>query len=133
MSSNIHPLQPTERPLPILDHEAALVRLGGDEALFRDMVQFFDEDSPPLLEAIRAGIRDGDAEQVGRAAHTLKGLAANFNAEPTVAAARRLEQIGQAPEQLDQAPPALAELEREVALLSAALGPYRPASEGVDR
>jgi HPt (histidine-containing phosphotransfer) domain-containing protein len=92
------------------------------------MVQFFDEDSPPLLEAIRAGIREGDAEQVGRAAHTLKGLAANFNAEPTVAAARRLEQVGQNPEHLEQAAPALAELEREVALLSAALGQYRAAS-----
>jgi HPt (histidine-containing phosphotransfer) domain-containing protein len=100
--------------------------MGGDEALFQSIVRFFDEDSPGLLQQIRAGIRAGDAEQVMRAAHSLKGLAANFNAETTVAVAMQMQEIGQSGSiQAALALDTLSELEREVSRLNEALAPYR--------
>jgi HPt (histidine-containing phosphotransfer) domain-containing protein len=108
----------------VIDRDAALKRLGGDESLFRAMVRFFDEDSPGLLEDIRSGIRSSDSEQVARAAHTLKGLAANFNAEAAAGTAARMQEIGQSGD-LSPAEAALSELEAELSRLYRALGPYR--------
>jgi HPt (histidine-containing phosphotransfer) domain-containing protein len=57
---------------------------------------------------------------VRRCAHTINGSAAVFAAEPTTAAAARLEELGKRAE-LDQAPAALDELEQEYRRLAPAL------------
>ena len=75
----------------IVDREGALKRMGGDERLFQDMVQFFIEDAPGLLAEMETANRAGDADSVARAAHSLKGLAANFGATDAIAAAQTLE------------------------------------------
>lgn len=64
----------------LLDIEAALTRLGGDRELLHDMLEFFTEDVPPLLQQIRTSLGEQDADQLERAAHSLKGLLANFDA-----------------------------------------------------
>ena len=104
----------------IIDREGALARLGGDEGLLRDLVQFFVEDSPGLLEQIRTSLRAGSAEELERAAHSLKGLAANFGAQHAVKAALELEQIGHS-RSLSRAESALGELEFEIHRLTRAL------------
>ena len=77
---------------PTIDLDATLRRLEGDRQLLTDIVQLFLEDSPALLETIDANLQSGDAEQVERAAHSLKGLAANLDAKATMAAAWAVEQ-----------------------------------------
>ncbi len=75
----------------LANFNATLSRLGGDRNLLDDMIQFFREDAPDLLEEIRQGLEAGDAEVVRRASHSLKGLAANFEATRTEEAAGKVE------------------------------------------
>ena len=113
----------------IFDRAAAVRRMGGDEALFRDLAQFFYEDSPGLLREIQEGLQTGDVEKVTRGAHSLKGLAANFSAHAAVAAAAKLEQIGRNAD-LPSAPPAAQVLEAEIDRLNSALATDRPQAAG---
>jgi HPt (histidine-containing phosphotransfer) domain-containing protein len=108
---------------PVLDLEAALVRLGGDRELLRDLIGFFFEDSPPLLEQIERGLAAREPSVVERSAHSLKGLSSNFSAARAVQAALRLEKMGHAGNLADGAT-ALTELHREVAALHEALALY---------
>ena len=82
------------REPPPFDYAAAIARLGNDTNLFDDMAGFFRSDSPELLQRIRAAIDASDANEVLRAAHSLKGLAATFDAKAAVAAALRVEELG---------------------------------------
>ena len=70
--------------LPMLD-EAAIAALrdpdlGGDPDFLVEVVEAFLGDSPPRLQALRASLDRGEAEAVGRAAHSLKGSSGNFGA-----------------------------------------------------
>ncbi|MBC7815547.1 MAG: response regulator, partial [Planctomycetaceae bacterium] len=119
---NSQPLE-FDVPDPIrVDRDAALKRLGGNEQLYRNLVRFFAEDSPGLLEDIRSGLRTGDLEQVTRAAHSLKGLAANFGCEAAIKAAMRMQEIGTSGP-LDEATSALATLTDAILKLNLALVP----------
>jgi CheY-like chemotaxis protein len=95
---------------------AALVRLGGDESLLRELIRLFQEDGPALAAKIRAGVDSRDVEAVAHAAHNLRGLALNFDAAPTVAAALAIERSA-AQRQLADAGPALDDLEARLARL----------------
>lgn len=75
-----------------------LRRLGGDEQLFADLVGFFCEDAPPLLDALLDGIRCGDAKQIARSAHSIKGLAANVGDVALSEAALAVERAARADE-----------------------------------
>ncbi|MGC1275105.1 MAG: response regulator [Planctomycetaceae bacterium] len=75
----------------VYDRRASLERLGGDEKLFREIVQFFFEDSEKLLRSIDEGLAAGDWPSVRIASHSLKGLAAHFNAWQATEAARLVE------------------------------------------
>ncbi len=69
----------------------ALARLGGDEDLLLELIRLFRQDADLLLGKLSAGLKAGDAESVSRAAHNLRGLAANFDATATVDAALKIE------------------------------------------
>ncbi len=101
---------------------AALKRLGGDEQLFRDLATYFIEDADELLEAIRSGLATGIAEHVARASHSLRGLAANFDAESIVVIAGSIEDMARKG-QLDMGA-AVADLEAEVRSLRDVLKSY---------
>jgi hypothetical protein len=47
----------------VLDVDATLARLGGDRRLFCDILGFFLEDSPPLLQEVHAAARRSDANE----------------------------------------------------------------------
>ncbi len=104
----------------VIDFEGALERMDGNRNLLVDMANFFLEDAPELLERIRVGLRDGQAEEVQRAAHSLKGLASNFGAELTVVTARSIERSAAAG-RLQAASAEAAELEHCVEELMEAL------------
>ena len=105
--------------------DEALARLGGNAELLRDIIGFFREDAPELLEQMRTAIRGRNAEELARAAHSLKGLAANFSGKSTVEAALKVEQAGEsanfavAPDHVDR-------LADEAGRLCEALATYPP-------
>ncbi len=71
-----------------------LARVGGDRALLAEISRLFVDDAPRHLQKIREALDMRDGEALRRAAHGLKGAAANFDAEGVVNAARALEEIG---------------------------------------
>ena len=100
--------------------DAALERVGGDEAMLRDLAEMFFAECPKLMQQIRKHIAGADGPELRRAAHTLKGSAQVFGAEETAEAAHRLEEIGRE-EAFADAREALALLDDEVARLLPAL------------
>jgi HPt (histidine-containing phosphotransfer) domain-containing protein len=101
-----------------------LERFANDRELFAKMVRFFLEDCPPLLEEILEHIRTGNAKGLHSAAHSLKGLAASFDAAGTVCASLSLERAGAAGE-LEHAQSGFEELLDEARPLRAALVRYQ--------
>jgi HPt (histidine-containing phosphotransfer) domain-containing protein len=101
---------------------AALKRLGGDEQLFRELATYFIEDADELLKAIRSGLATHSAEHIKRASHSLRGLAANFDAESIVAIAGSIEEMARKGE-LEMGA-AVADLEAEVQSLRDVLKGY---------
>lgn len=75
----------------VFDRSSALERLGGDEQLFRELATYFREDSVVELSKIEQAIERQDWMAARMAAHSLKGLAANFSAATTTEAARETE------------------------------------------
>jgi signal transduction histidine kinase/CheY-like chemotaxis protein len=71
--------------------DAALRRLGKDESLLADLIDFFHEDSVTLQATIEAAIQSADAYEIQRNAHALKGLCANFEAPIATEAANDIE------------------------------------------
>jgi two-component system, sensor histidine kinase and response regulator len=78
-------------PTPAADLPTALTRLRGDKSLLCDMIGFFLEDSPRMRETLRQSHQAGDFPTLHRTAHSLKGLAANFDAHSVIEASRDLE------------------------------------------
>jgi HPt (histidine-containing phosphotransfer) domain-containing protein len=77
---------------PILDRAAIsrLDRLGGADFV-RQMVELYLQHGPERIRALEKGVRDGDAAQIERAAHSLKSSAGNFGAVRLELAALWLE------------------------------------------
>lgn len=78
----------------VMNLDVALQRMGNDRALLLQLAEFFLEDAPKLLEEIESARQTNELSTVCRAAHSLKGLAANFEALAAVAAARSVEEEG---------------------------------------
>lgn len=77
---------------PVLDIRGALARLDGDEDLLVDLMGFFMEDAPRLMDELRAAAATGDADQIKMSAHALKGLVAGCGGVRAAEAAKRVEQ-----------------------------------------
>ena len=77
-----------------LNRALALERVGGDEDLLREIAVLFLDDYPSLISQIQAALADSDAQNLERAAHSLKGSVANFGSDAAYQAAFDLEQIG---------------------------------------
>jgi signal transduction histidine kinase/DNA-binding response OmpR family regulator len=80
--------QPLDVPEPVL------ARVGGDRQLLAEISRLFVDDAPQHLERIRLAFEARDGDALRRAAHGLKGAAANFEADGVVSAARALEEMG---------------------------------------
>jgi two-component system sensor histidine kinase/response regulator len=98
-----------------VDRDALLNRVGGDETLFKEIVELFLEDCPVRVAAIQAAVQSGDPEAVRLSAHALKGSASNLSALGLTSAARTLERLG-AERRLESAPAACRELMTQAAI-----------------
>lgn len=84
-------LQPMPAEMAVLDVDASLKRLAGDRNILVELAKMFAEDSPGLIDAIEQGIQQARYSDAGRAAHSLRGLAANFGAARLMHRLRELE------------------------------------------
>ncbi|QDT74463.1 Hpt domain-containing protein [Lacipirellula limnantheis] len=110
---------------PVCNLNAALERLDGDADLLVMLIAVYREDSAGLLTRLSDAVRDRDAAAAERAAHSLKGLAANFDGFPAVEAALVIETAARQGNW-----PAITaghlKLEQEVSRLRQALAEYQP-------
>lgn len=106
--------------MEVVNVSAALARMGGDSGLLADVAGFFLEDAPGLLSQMRAAVREQQGGELAHAAHTLKGLASNFDAVFVQKLAAELESRGFAG-QFEGADSMLVELDREVGRVEVAL------------
>ncbi len=86
-------------PDPILDPTALdtlLATVGGDHAFFGEMIDTFLADSPKLIAAMHVALQSKNAQDLRRAAHTLKSNSANFGATNLSQSARELEEMAKA-------------------------------------
>ncbi|MBA3480862.1 MAG: Hpt domain-containing protein [Pirellulales bacterium] len=88
----------------LFDADAALQRLEGDAELFRMLGKIFQEDSVELFSKLSSGLAAGDLALVERAAHSLKGLAANFEATAATEVAFGIEEAARARQPLGLEP-----------------------------
>jgi HPt (histidine-containing phosphotransfer) domain-containing protein len=100
----------------LLDRKVALLRVGGDVELLREIAGLFLETYPELVSELREANKKGDAKALERGAHGLKGSVANFGAPAVVEAAKTLETLGRA-QKMDEASVALRNLEIALAAL----------------
>ena len=78
----------------VLDWDSALVLMGNQPELLLSVAALFLTESARLLPEIRAAIDRKDGPLLRRLAHTIRGSADCFAAQPTVEAAQRLETMG---------------------------------------
>lgn len=105
------------------DKAELLSRVDNDMTFLAETVQMLSDDGPALIAGLRSAIQAGDAAAVGRHAHSLKGMLANFCAPEAQSAALSLEKLGKAGD-LSGAPEALAVAEQRVVALTRELGEF---------
>ena len=75
---------PALDPLPmssgVLDRVELLARVDGDRVLLVELVRLFVQERPALLGSMEEALRDGDAQELARAAHKAKGAFGNLSA-----------------------------------------------------
>jgi two-component system, sensor histidine kinase and response regulator len=101
----------------------ALQRLAGNHKLLQTISEAFRDEATILIAELRQALGEANCERVHRAAHSLGGLAAAFDAKDAIVAARRVEQSGRAGD-LNVAAEAALDLERHVERLKEALADH---------
>jgi HPt (histidine-containing phosphotransfer) domain-containing protein len=89
-----------------------LVTTGGEASFMRELVDTYLCDAPGLLEQMRQSLATGNAEELRRAAHSLKSNSATFGAMSLAALTKELEMMAKAG-QLAGAPGKVAQVEAE--------------------
>ncbi|MGA2796182.1 MAG: response regulator [Thermoguttaceae bacterium] len=113
-----------DRLSPAIDFAAIMRRLEDDKELFHSFVKIFDEDAPKLLQSILSAAACEDLTTIRRAAHALRGLAANFDATALAESACRLE-LAEADELFNTRDELIGKLSDEFARVKEALSSYR--------
>ena len=91
-----------------------------DPSFLSELVDLFASETPALVSGMRDAIASGNAEELRRYAHTLKGSAMNLGTTRLGTLCKELEQIG-ASGTTDGAAPLLVQAEEEYARAQAAL------------
>jgi len=104
----------------VVDLQLALKRLGGDEAMLRELIEIFLRETPDWMTRLEWAINQGDTDEVFRRAHDIKGSTHVFAAAAAVEAAQSLEQMGRIAD-LDGADEAFGVLQAELVWVRQAL------------
>jgi CheY-like chemotaxis protein len=87
----VSPRPATAFELPGLDSQGALVRLGGDEQLYRRLLEMFRDRESDFGENFRSAYAMGDVTKAARLAHDLKSVSGTVGAQALSEAAHVLE------------------------------------------
>ncbi len=81
--------------MPVIDRTTfdELKQISGAEFI-NELVDTFLDDAPRLLDELKSGLAEGNADSFRRAAHSLKSNAATFGASRLAELAKDLEGIG---------------------------------------
>jgi CheY-like chemotaxis protein len=101
---------------PAIDQQDLLERLGGDDELLAELTDIFHAETPRMMAALRTAVDAGDATNVQRVSHTLRGSVAVFGAHAASHAALALEHLARGGS-LTGASDVLATLDAEIARL----------------
>jgi len=107
-----------------LNTPALLERVQGDRGLLAEIVQLFESALPAALQGLRESIAKEDAEEIARAAHTLKGSVGNFGCGAAFRAVEEMEVSAKGGDMLRTAK-AFVVVEGELKQLLTALDPFR--------
>jgi len=107
-----------------LDRELALARVDGDTEMLASLVEVLLSELPLMVQAVQEAMGAGNAAQLERAAHRLKGSVSIFGALEATEAALELENIGRRGD-LQQAAGVWAALEKQIEGLRPALQELR--------
>lgn len=123
-----------ERDLPpnghsVLNCRAALERLEHDPELFQDLLGFFFSDTPKYMADLRSAVESRNPDLLRRAAHSLKGLISNFDAQDAAGTAFRLETMGRN-RAMDDAAAAYEQIVRQLADVQRLLQRFRQQHDG---
>ncbi|MCP5158004.1 MAG: PAS domain S-box protein [Gammaproteobacteria bacterium] len=98
--------------IPGLDTRLGLLRIGGDQRLYRRLLERFVETQTETTTTLRQAIADSDLASAQRLAHTVKGVAGNLGASELEVAAKTLEQAISSDDQLSEIEDGLAAFEK---------------------
>jgi HPt (histidine-containing phosphotransfer) domain-containing protein len=76
------------------DFKSLSERIGGDMELLRELVVLLNEECPSMLSGIERAIKEGNAGDLQRASHKMKGSVLQFSARNAAAIAGTLEEMG---------------------------------------
>ena len=111
--------EPDTTGAPAFD-EAEFRRNFRDEALMRELIGIFPDESAEYLAKARKAFAEGNPEQLHRVAHSMKGLVGNYAAAPAMRVATELDAAAREGN-LAEAEGLLAGLERELERLGECL------------
>lgn len=103
-----------------LDRAVILERLGGDEEIFNIILDMFVQDAENNCRALEAALLAGNAADLRREAHTIKGLLVTVSDDAGAAEAAELEQQAKVGN-LAQAPAAVAAIQARMRSVAATL------------
>jgi len=83
-----------ERSDGAFSRELALLKMGGDEELLKEVVVAFLDACDATVRPVELAVKARDAKALRRAAHTLKGSVATFSTGPVYETALELERCG---------------------------------------
>jgi HPt (histidine-containing phosphotransfer) domain-containing protein len=84
-------------PVPrghLIDMDDLMNRMGGDEALAREVLEMFLDEGAKALDRVEKAASDGDSGELEKAAHYFKGMSANISAAALRDACYRMERLG---------------------------------------
>jgi CheY-like chemotaxis protein len=79
------------RPEKVLDIQKGIVQVGGDEEMYKELLSDFIEGLPKRLWTLQQFCANKDWVELSRAAHNLRGIAANLGASELSVYAKKLD------------------------------------------
>jgi HPt (histidine-containing phosphotransfer) domain-containing protein len=106
--------------VPVLDQSRLLAEFGDDPEILGELRDLFLAHLPSLLQEIRDACRTGDAQALGKSAHSLKGAGSTYGAERLARVCKHLELLGKSG-RIEGADAVIELLEQELDKLTAAI------------
>lgn len=77
--------------VPVIDETRLLSEFGGDQEILAELRDLFMEHVPPLFQEIETAIDKGDAQEIAKNTHSLKGACSTYGAPRLAMACKAAE------------------------------------------